>query len=478
MTNKSKILKASLGYTIGNVLLHCMGIVTLPIFTRLMTTEEYGSYGVFMSFASILLSLVSCALHTSIRSAKIEFGEKINDYTSSVTLVYFFNLIILLILAILLPSFACEKIGLNNFQLILLSIYTFGTSIMNLYNTWLSIEYSVSKFIKLSILNTIVSLVLSLLLMYTAFNENRLLGRLLSITIAVSLVSTIALISLFKKSRPKYNGIYLKFGLRYSFPLIAHGVAQTLLSQFDRIMINSIVGQSEAGIYNFAGSIKNLLNVISNSLNTVWSTWFFEEMSKDNKEKVKRRASEYCLFVLLLGVCALCVAPEVVKLLGAEIFWDARYLAPPMVLDSYVMFLYAIIVQTEYYTKKTHFVLIGTAISAIINIITNIIFINKYGYVAAAYTTLFAYICYYVFHIYISKKAIGFCVVGVFQHLTQGIFIVICAIICLFCIDIWYIRWGLMIVLSVGIGLILFRMISKDGDVSFKSIKEKILHKS
>ena len=477
MAVKSKVLKVGVGYTIGNILLHCMGIFTLPIFTRLLTTSEYGQYGIFMSYASILLSIVSCALHTSVRSAKIEFGERIDEYTSSITTVYFVNLSILLIISLLSPQGLCELLGLSNSQLVLLSIYTFGTSMMNLYNTRLSLDYSVKKYIKLSALNSIVSLCLSLVLMYTLLNDNRILGRLLGLTIAVTLVSGISLYSLFKKARPKFNPAFLSFGLKYSAPLIAHGVAQTLLVQFDRIMIKSIVGLAEAGIYSFGGSIKTLLNVVADSLNTVWATWFFDEMAKNNVSKVKRKASEYTLLVLIFGVSAIFVAPEVVKILGSKEYWDARFLAPPMVLDSYVMFIYAIIVQAEYYTKKTHYVLVGTVIAAIINIITNVVFINLYGYIAAAYTTLFAYTCYLMFHIIIAHRAIGFHVVAISQHLIQGFIMALCAVICLIGIENWLIRWAAMIFADIIIAYVLIKMVSKDGDFDLQKAIGRIIHR-
>ena len=477
MAAKSKVLKAGVGYTIGNILLHCMGVFTLPIFTRLLTTSEYGQYGVFMSYASILLTVISCALHTSIRSAKIEFGDRIDEYTSSITRVYFLNLLILLLFSVVSPKGLCNILGLDNNQLTLLAVYTFGTSMMNLYNTRLSLDYSVKKYIKLSALNSVVSLLLSLALMYTVLRDNRLLGRLLGLTVAVTLVATISLHSLYKRARPKRNKEYLRFGLTYSLPLIAHGVAQTLLAQFDRIMINSIVGSAEAGIYSFGGSIKNLLNVVANSLNTVWATWFFDEMADNHVEKVKRRAKEYTLLVLLLGISALFVAPEVVKILGARNYWDACYLAPPMVLDSYVMFIYAIVVQAEYYTKKTHYVLVGTVIAAVINIITNYIFIKQYGYIAAAYTTLFAYVCYLIFHVIIAKRAIGFHVVSISQHLLQGVIVIICAGLCLVLMNQVLARWILMILLDAIIAVILIKMISKDGDVDVNKVIHKVLHR-
>ena len=55
--------------------------------------------------------------------------------------------------------------------------------------------------------------------------------------------------------------------------------------------------------------------------------------------------------------------------------------------------------------------MMGTLIAAVINVVTNYIFIHKYGFVAAAYTTLFSYLCYLILHIVISWKLVGFNVV-------------------------------------------------------------------
>ncbi len=55
--------------------------------------------------------------------------------------------------------------------------------------------------------------------------------------------------------------------------------------------------------------------------------------------------------------------------------------------------------------------MLGTIIATILNIVTNYIFIKKFGFIAAAYTTLFSYIVYVILHIFISYRAVGFMVV-------------------------------------------------------------------
>ena len=125
---------------------------------------------------------------------------------------------------------------------------------------------------------------------------------------------------------------------------------------------------------------------------------------------------------------------------------------------AFILFLYNIIVTAEYYSKKTSYIMIGTMIAAIINIITNYLFINKYGFIAAAYTTLFSYFCYLILHIIISRKLLGFFVIKI-KWLVLYIGIV-CGVAILFLIFInsIFVRWGLCVLLALPMSVKLIKV--------------------
>ncbi|MBQ8003704.1 MAG: oligosaccharide flippase family protein [Oscillospiraceae bacterium] len=93
----NKVLRSGVGYTLGNILIKGINFLTLPIFSRLLSPEEFGVYNVFASYDAILFVLVGLALHTSIQSANLEFRGQINRYTSSITLIYVCNGAVLLL---------------------------------------------------------------------------------------------------------------------------------------------------------------------------------------------------------------------------------------------------------------------------------------------------------------------------------------------------------------------------------------------
>lgn len=461
MKLRSRAFTAGIGYTIGNILIKGINFLALPIFSRLMTTEEFGVYNVFLSYDAILFVLIGMALHTSLRSASYKYEGKIDEYTSSVSLVYFINTFFLLIVATIFGGMLSSLLGFDQIIIYLLILYSFGSSILTLYNDRISIDYAYKKYIAIAFLNTIGNLSISLLLMFTVFNNERELGRIFGTTITIFVIAIVLLFLLYRKSLPKYNRDYWKFGIKYSLPIIPHGISQVLLSQFDRIMINKMVGASEAGIYSLGGNIKLLLTTITSSVSASWTTWFYSEIDKGNKKIIQKRAIQLSTFFVVLSIILISISPEIIYFLGGKAYEAGKYIAVPVVLDAFVLALYNIIVPSEYYTEKTIYIMLGTMFAAIINIITNYIFIRMFGYIAAAYTTLFSYTCYLVLHIIISYKLVKFFVIPLKWIFTFGLCMVGISAWNLYFINNIIIRWISCVILLALILILMLKLYFK-----------------
>ena len=420
----SKVFKAGIGYTIGNILIKGINFLLVPIFSRLMTTQEFGVYNVFLSYDSILFVIVGLALHSSVKSAKYEFRD-INKYVSSISLIYFLNVIILCTLGTIFRIQLIEWSGFPYFIIILLVLFSACQALMTLYNERVSLDYAYKKYTALSVVNSIVNVSISLLLMFTVFKDHKDYGRILGATCGGIIVASYVIVSFYRREKPKYNKAFWQFGVKYSAPIVPHGISQVLLGQFDRIMIQRIVSSSAAGIYSLAANVKLILTVISTSISTAWSTWFFEKMEENDIESLQLRAKQIVSVYVVFTLVLLLGAPEIIYIIGGVKYEAGKYVAIPMIFDAFILFLYNIIIPSEYYKKKTNFIMMGTLFAAVINVITNYIFITKYGFIAAAYTTLFSYVCYLILHVIISKKVIGFFVIPL-KYMTIITFLLVC----------------------------------------------------
>ena len=75
--------KASLFYLIGNLFNKGFAFLTVPIFTRILSTSDYGIVTTYNSWIAILAMVMGMALHMGIRAAFIDYSEKIDKFMSS-----------------------------------------------------------------------------------------------------------------------------------------------------------------------------------------------------------------------------------------------------------------------------------------------------------------------------------------------------------------------------------------------------------
>lgn len=406
-------LSAGVGYTIGNILIKGINFVMLPVFSRIMTTEEFGIYNIFLSYDAILSILIGMALHTSIKSANYKFPNKINQYTSSISLIYLGNAILLLILNFIFGNQIASVLFFDQRMLYILILYSFSNAILSLYNARISLDYSYKKYLLISFINSFGNVTLSMFFILTIFSTQKDFGRILGVMLTIFFMSIFLIYLLYKKAKPIYKKNYWKFGIKYSLPIVPHGISQVLLAQFDRIMISKLVNSSAAGIYSLAGNIKLIMTIITESISTAWSTWFYEEIEAGRINNIQVRAKQICCLFTIMSIGVLAISPELINILGGKEYEQGKYIAIPMIIDAFMLFIYNIVVIAEYYTQKTIYIMSGTVITAGINILLNYYYITKYGFIAAAYTTLFIYICYLIFHIFIAYKSIHFNVISI-----------------------------------------------------------------
>jgi len=454
----NKVVKAGLGYTIGNYLLKGLAFLTIPLFVRLLSTAEYGKYNTFLAYESILFVILGLAIHSSFKNARYKYGlvsegsEKGKDYYSFVSSCNLFILgsgVLWLVLINLLCPLISDWIGFDRVSLNMLVLYAIGSAIITCFNVDISIDYEYKKFLVVSAFNALLNIALSILLIVTVFDSDRCLGRIVGTVVPVVLVTVYIVYYFFKRAHPAGMVSFLRWGIKYSLPIVPHGLSQIILNQFDRIMITKMVDDSATGIYSFAYNIFAIIQVTFVSLDNVWSPWFYEKMKAKKHEEIRKYSSMYMLVMLIFSSIMILVSPELIKLLGSRDYWDAMYCVIPVVAGGYFAFLYTIPCCVEYYYEKTKFIALGTTSAALINIVTNYIFIDRFGYVAAAYTTLATYMLYFLFHLFIAKRitreklfsdaVFAICTIGILAVSALGIlFIKVVAV-----------RWVLAVIMFV-----------------------------
>ena len=435
----SKVLKAGIGYTIGNYLIKGLGFFTIPIFARLMTTEDYGIYNTYAAYDGIFFVIIGLALHSSFKNAKYKYKNDLEKYISSCVGLSIVNLGLWLIIGNIFYFAYSGTIEFSRFIINILILNSYANAIILYFNVYVGLDYHYKLFLKIAAVNAISSVILSIILILNL--GDGYLGRIWGTAVPAITISIYIICFFFRKAKPQFNKEYWKYALNYSLPIIPHGLSQVVLSQFDRIMITNMVGKVESGVYSFGYNIYTLINVTATALDNVWGPWFYEQMNAKNYIDIRKKSSMYALGMLAFSTIIVFVAPEMVVFLGGSKYSNATYIVIPIVIGGFFSFLYTLPVQVEYFYEKTKFIATGTICAALLNIILNFIFIKHYGYVAAAYTTLITYFLYFVFH-YILANIIHKCSIYNTKHMIIISIVAFSEVfLALVLINLWVLRW-------------------------------------
>ena len=435
-------------YFIGNLFNKGIAFITVPIFTRILLTSDYGIVTTYNSWVSILTIVVGLAIYMGIRAAFIDYKDKIDDFMSVSTT---FTLLCGGIILILVGGGALLiRINVYYSVLILCLIQGIASALIQNYLMYLMMQYKYKFRTALMILPNLLSVIASIIVVVFFLKKDFYMGRIVPTALITIGFGFLTVVLVYKKSRMLFKKEYLQYALKISSPLVLHGLALYILSQSDRIMITSLADASQTGIYSLIYNFSMIATVVTTALEGVWVPWFTEKLKHNDRDSINKMSKDYIDIMLYVIIAIVIMGPEVVKILASKPYWEGIMIIPPVIIANYLIFAYTMYVNIEHFHKKTPYITINTLIAAIINIVLNFIFIPKYGYVAAAYTTLISYLVSFLLHSFYAKKLepklypLRF-FVKPFLHIIVAI-----AIFYLFK-EYWYVRWGILAVYTIVI---------------------------
>lgn len=462
---KNNVLKAGIWYTISSIVVKAITILTTPIFTRMMSTSDYGLSSTFSAWYTLLMIFCSLNLTYSIGRAKLDFPDKLDEYVGSMQVLSFIATLALGAIGIIFINPLACAMDLNNNLLILLVIYLIFAPTVSFTQSKFRYQYKYKENIAIAAYITISSVIVTLLLMLF-FKSERYYAKVLGNIIPTVILSIIFWSISLRRKAVCIKLTYWKYGLTISIPLILHSVSLNILSQSDRLMITKFCGAHFTGIYSLAYSYAILINIVLNAVNEAWLPWFHDSYFEERFVEIRKNVKPLVLLGCTLGVGCIAIAPEAMMLLGPEEYKSGQWAVAPVTVGVICQFIYQQYVHIELHLKKTKYISLGTMIAAALNIMLNIIFIPKYGFLAASYTTLFCYFILMFVHLFITRKLLD-------VHLYDDGFMFL-ALIVVFAFSVffmWMYRFTLLRYFVLTMVLITYVFLNKE--VIYKVIQKR-----
>lgn len=427
--------------------------ITTPIFTRILSTAEYGKYSVFNTWLNIITVFVVMKLYAGVYTQGLVKNEDRRDeYVSSMYGLSTALCIGWTIIYLIGHDFWNGLFKLTTVQMLAMMVMIWSTACFNLWATKKRVQL---EYKSLLVLTIIISLLKPLVgVIFVVLAEDKVTARILGLALVEFAGYSWLSIAEIKRGRRFFDKGYWKSAIVLCAPLIPHYLCQTALNSADRIMIESMVGDSEAGIYSLAYSVSQIMTMVSTALVQTVSPWIGKRIKDNKAEEIPNMVYKTMILVGAANILVILFAPELIFVFGPKSYHDAIWIMPPVALSVFFSYSYSMFAAFELYFEKTKLMSVATMAGAVINIILNYFFINLYGYYAAGYTTLICFIFYVVFHYIfmnrIIKKNIG--TDGLFDakkiFLISFILIVV-GLSIMFTYENTFVRYGLIFILAV-----------------------------
>lgn len=449
----NKEVKASALYLIGNIITKAIAFLTIPIFTRLLTTTEYGIVNTYTSWVNIATVVITLSLYNSFRAALADKGEDFESYCASAIrlsgVLFSISMVLATLAIVIVPSL--RGIGWMIFACL---VQAFGTFCVTAMSTKYMLQFQYSKRAVYMIVPNVLCAVLSIVLMYL-HEENRYVWRILAyVVVYILFIST----TFWTMRKEKTKTEYWKYAIAYSLPLVFHGLSLVILSSSDRIMITAISGAAESGVYSLVYNLGLISVAVSTSLEGIWLPWFISKFKNREIQIINEKAKYLIENITVVVIGVMLVAPEILQVMASEQYWSGKPIIFPVVVASYIMFLYDLAVNVEYQCKATKKIATNTMMAAAINVILNLILIPIFGAIAAAYTTVIAYFFSMLLHCHYAKRFAP----GIFpfkKYIPYFLTVIVVAVLCEFIYGIEFavVRWCAAIIIGGTYLLLMFR---------------------
>lgn len=367
----------------------------IPLYTAVLTTQEYGTIDIYTSLAMILIPILTLQIEMALfRYYIVNNNEKDRKeiISSSFTVVIVMSIIASVLYWILTMFFKLQYRGLLYGYYLSLMISTILLQVCRARGD--NIGYGSSNFI-----SSTITVILNIL--FVKFSPWKIEGVLVSM-ITAQLIASIYIIYRSKVHKfLKISCIKImrcKELLKYSVPLVFNQIASWAINYSDRLIILYKWGEGTNGIYAIANKFANIINTFFSVYNVAWTENVVRSMNDEDSNKYISKIFEltFCIYIILITII-LNFLPFCFNILVKGDFKEAYEQIPILLISMLFSGMAATIGSIYIAYNKTKNVSITTMLAGVSNIIIHIILLNQFGLYAASISTLISFIVLFVY---------------------------------------------------------------------------------
>ena len=382
-------VKATLVFAIASFATSGINYLTTPIFTRLLTGAEYGTVSVYNSWYAIVRVIASMTLIFPgiLNVGLYEHSENRWKYLSSMLGVTSVSTGVLAVLYAIFPGVFQRLVGLDNSLMVLMLLSCFALPATTFWTMKQKYEYRYQVTFFVSVGSAVLAQAVAVAAVMLADRDLDQV-RLWSAGIVNMAVGLVLFAYILREGRAFVDIPLWKKTLVVAIPLIPHYVSGELLSSINQIMIGSMVGKTEAGIYSLAAVLSAIGILLWRALTVMFNPFVNAKLGSRDFTAIRETVKPLMLVVGVMCVIAALAAPEILRVLATEEYQAGVYVVPPVAAGVFIHAMYDTFAAVSFFHKKSTRIMTATLTAAAVNLVGNYVCIHAFGYLSAGYVTL------------------------------------------------------------------------------------------
>ena len=404
------VLASFLEFFYGNFVVLLLGFISLPLITRLLSTDEYGRTSLFLSAVTIIYIFAILGLDQSY--IRHFYSDEVDTRKLFLQCLRA-PLILIIILSGLYFCFShffnellFERDGLDVTLLVI--AYTVTSVFERFLFLNIRMEQKGKLYSNLNIVTKILNITFIVIFVKILGDDFRV--GLYEMTLPLVIVTLFLLVRFVVKGRgyeSRPHNVTEKELLRYGIPFVPMLLMEWLLSSMDKWSIRFMNDFSETGVYSSAMQIMSILLTLKITYVAFWAPIAMKKYEQEDEAVAKPFFADMFLkvqFLCMLAAFGLTAFRSIIVLILGSKYRGAIRIIPFLALMPVLSILFEMTGQGIKFTKKPKYFNYASLVAIVCNLAGNLILVPRLQGVGAAIATAFTYIVYFAIGTYFAGK--------------------------------------------------------------------------
>ncbi len=383
------LITNSFVFTIANLGSKIISFIMVPLYTYVLSKEEYGTVDLMTTFNSLLIPIVFLCASDAVLRYCMDKRYNSREVLSNSLLIYVWGTGLLCLIIPILGRIYSDIAPYS----ICLGMLFLSNGLMQVSNQYLRASGHIKVFAINGIIYTFAFALLNILFLVklnfgiNGYLYSMILSNVICVIVAVfcSRIWDVITFRIYPKT--------LKIMLKYSVPLIPNALMWWIMDASDKLIITYYLGVGATGVFAIAKKLPTLIDTFHSIFNQAWQISAIQENdSSDVKEFTSNVYKIYFTCMLLVVGGLLTIARPFVTYILSDSYENTWLYIPFLLLAVGCSCLSGFLSANLIAAEQTSQIFKTTVIGAVINTILNFLLIPTLGLNGGAIATFLGFL--------------------------------------------------------------------------------------